>query len=66
MIPDIRAINYPQGMHKVNDSRVTMIAEAVFEVKTYSAIMTNYSTGNRAVAAPERRGAKITREYKTN
>ena len=56
---------YPQGMHKVNDSGVTMSAEAMFEVKTYSASMSNYSTGNRATAPPDRRGAKIIREYKT-
>ena len=42
-----------------------MSVEAVFEVKTYSASMTNYSTDNRAVAPPDRRGAKIIREYKT-
>ena len=65
VIPDSHAINYPQGMHKVNDSGATMSAEAVFEVKTYSASMASYSTGNRAVAPPDRRGAKIIREYKT-
>ena len=64
-IPGLHAINYPQGMHKVNDSGATMSAEAVFEVKTYNASMTNYKTGNKGVAPPDRRGAKIIREYKT-
>ena len=42
-----------------------MSAEAVVEVKTYSASMPNYSTGNRALAPPDRRGFKIIGEYKT-
>ena len=41
VIPDIHAINYPQGMHRANDSGATMNAKAVFEVKIYSASMTN-------------------------
>ena len=68
-IPDLHAINYvlmyPQGTHKINDSGATMSAKAVFEMKTYSASMTTCSTGNRAVASPNRRSDGIIREYKT-
>ena len=58
VIQDLHAINYPQEMHKVNDSGATMSAETVFEVETYSTSMTNYSTGNRAVAPPGNKGCQ--------
>ena len=52
-------------MHRVNGSRAMMSAETVFEVKTYSASMTTYTNGSRAVAPPDRNGMKIIKEYKT-
>ena len=52
-------------MHRVNDSGATTSAEAVLEMKTHIASMTIYSKDNRAVAPPDRRSAKIIREYNT-
>ena len=49
----------------MNDSRAAMSVETVFEVKTYSASKTTYSTGSRQAVSPtSMRAAQIAREYK--
>ena len=46
IIPDILAHNFPTGRQRINDSGATSSAEAIFEVKTYTACPSRYKHNN--------------------
>ena len=52
IIPDIHATNFPVGRQAVNDSRSTRDAEAIFEVKTFTACKTQYAHTNNTTVNP--------------
>ena len=65
VIPDLHAINFPRRKQRMNDGGAAMSAEAVFEVKTYSANVPSYSIGDHAITPASRRAITILKEYKS-
>jgi len=60
----LHAWNYPTGRQRVNDSGATSSAEAIFEVKTYTACNSRYNHNNTTTKPAERRARKISLSYK--
>ena len=63
IVPDLHARNFPAGRQRVNDSGATSTAEAIFEVKTYTACNSRYDHNMTISNAPNRRAKLITNEY---
>lgn len=63
IVPDLHARNFPAGRQRVNDSGATSTAEAIFEVKTYTACTTRYNHNNTTTKPPDRRAREVTNEY---
>ena len=64
IVPDVHAWNYPTGRQRVNDSGATSSAEAIFEVKTYTACNSRYNHNNTTTKPAERRAREISLSYK--
>ena len=62
--PDLQAFNFPVGRQTVNDSGITSSAEAIFEVKTYTACPSRYNHNNDTIRPADRRGREAVREYR--
>ncbi len=59
IVPDIHATNFPVGRQTINDSGAISAAEAIFEIKTYSACNTRYKHNNNSTVKPANRRAKL-------
>jgi len=59
IVPDIHATNFPVGRQTINDSGAISAAEAIFEIKTYSACNTRYKHNNNSKVKPANRRAKL-------
>ena len=64
VVPDIHATNFPAGRQTINDSGATMSAEAIFEIKTFTACNTRYDHNNATTAPADRRANEVTQEYR--
>ena len=62
-MPVILAHNFPTRRQCVNDSGATSSAEAIFEVKTYTAFKSRYDKDNSTTSLADRRAKEIEQEY---
>ena len=62
-IPDIHASNFPLGRQRVNDSGSTRDAEAIFEVKAFTACKSRYAHNNTTTAPVDRQEKCVVSEY---
>ena len=62
-MPDIHAHNFPVGRQTVDDYGSNRVAEAFFEVKTFTACKTRYDHNNARLPPAERRAKLIGQEY---
>ena len=66
IIPDLHALNFPEGKQTINNSGVTTTAEAFFETKTYTACKTRYAHNNNDVnKSPDRRAKEVNSIYRS-
>ena len=63
IVPDIHARNFPAGKQTINDSGASSTAEAIFEVKTFTACPSRYKHNNETIKPPDRRAREITNSY---
>ena len=63
IVPDLHAHNFPAGKHRVNNTEATSTAEAILEVKAYTACITCYNHNNKTTKPPERRAREVTNKY---
>ena len=64
IIPDIHATNFPVCRQTVNDSGSTRDAEAIFEVKTFTACKTRYAHPNNTTVKPvDRQAREVVNSY---
>ena len=63
IFPDLHAHNFPTDRQRVNDSKTTSSAEAIFKVKTYTACITRYNHNNTTTKPPDQRAREVTNEY---
>ena len=64
IIPDIHATNFPVCRQTVNDSGSTRDAEAIFEVKTFTACKTRYVHPNNTTVKPvDQRSREVVNGY---
>jgi hypothetical protein len=63
IVPDIHALNFPAGKQSINDSGSSREAEAIFEVKTFTACKSRYAHNNTKTAPVDRRAKMIVNSY---
>ena len=63
IVPDLHATNFPAGHQRVNDSGATSTAEAIFEIKTFTACKSRYRHTNRSSKPVDRREREVTQSY---
>ena len=66
IIPDIHATNFPVGKQRVNDSGLRRDAEAIFEVKTFTACKSGYGHSNSKMSPVSRRSKMVVQSYNRN
>ena len=62
-MPDIHVHNFPVGKQTVDDYGFNHAAEAIFEVKTFTACKSRYKHNNATLAPADRRAKLIGQEY---
>ena len=63
IVPDIHAMNFPAGKQSINDSGSSRVAEAIFEVKTFTACKSRYGHNNSRTAPVDIRARMIVSSY---
>ena len=63
IIPDVHATNFPVGKQRVNDSGSRRDAEAIFEVKTFTACKSRYGNNNSRASPVNRRAQMVVQSY---
>ena len=63
IVPDIHAINFPAGKQSINDRGSSRAAEAIFEVKTFTACKSRYAHNTIKTAPVDRRVRMIVSSY---
>ena len=63
IVPDIHATNFPVGRQRVNDSGSRRDAEAIFEIKTFTACKLIYGHNNNKMSPVSRRAKMVVQSY---
>ena len=63
IVPDIHVMNFPAGKQRTNDSGSSREAEAIFDVKTFTAYKSRYTHNNTKTSPVDRRTRMISSSY---